>query len=250
MIVQNRATLGSVEELASLQFRQFINLSNSFGRLLNLRELDNWSKIWEYPWIWTHLLGDQCWIGKRLLDIGTELSPVPWILSALGAQVTLVENDPQWIPRWERARELLKTSVHWEIVAHEELPFADESFECVTSFSVIEHQNQKEKAINEIVRVLTPGGTLGLSFDICEPDLGMTFPEWNGSALTIKEFEDLIWFHQAFHNHERPDWNYGDMKPFREWHLGSAIHHNYVVGAAVLRKDGIETRESAVSAAK
>jgi SAM-dependent methyltransferase len=240
MIDQNRAAVGSVEQLASMPFQQVINLSNSFGRLLNLREFYNWSKIWEYPWIWTHLLGDQCWIGKRLLDIGTELSPIPWILSAFGAQVTLVENDPQWIERWEKARDLLKTSVSWKIVADEELPFANHTFECVTSFSVIEHQKQKEKAIDEIVRVLTPGGTLGISFDICEPELGMSFPEWNGKAMTIKEFEDLVWFHQAFHNREKPDWKYGDLDPFRQWHLESANHHNYVVGAAVLRKEGIE----------
>lgn len=31
--------------------------------------------------------------------------------------------------------------------------------------------------------MLKPGGLLCLTSDICEPALGMTFPEWNRTAL-------------------------------------------------------------------
>ena len=49
----------------------------------------------------------------------------------------------------------------------------DETFDVVTSFSVIEHIEDKQSVLDEMVRVLKPGGLLCLTFDICEPSLGM-----------------------------------------------------------------------------
>jgi len=64
----------------------------------------------------------------------------------------------------------------------------------------------------------------------------MTFPEWNGRALTIREFEDVLWLHPAFGNTARPLWNTAAIDPFLAWHRTTAPHHNYVTGAAVLNK--------------
>ena len=64
----------------------------------------------------------------------------------------------------------------------------------------------------------------------------MTFPAWNGRALTVKEFEDDLWLHPAFGNAERPRWDWDLVHPFLEWHRTTAPHHNYVAGAAVLRR--------------
>ena len=64
----------------------------------------------------------------------------------------------------------------------------------------------------------------------------MTFPAWNGHALTLREFEELVWRHPAFHAGSVPDWNRDDMATFRAWHLRSAPHHNYVVAAAALTR--------------
>ena len=87
-----------------------------------------------------------------------------------------------------------------------------------------------------MARVLKPGGRLAISFDICEPDRGMTFPEWNGRALTLREFEGFVWRHPAFDAGPAPVWNLADIPAFLSWHLQSAPHHNYVVGAAVLTR--------------
>ena len=43
------------------------------------------------------------------------------------------------------------------------LPFADKSFDTVICSEVMEHIPEEEKALAEVVRVLKPGGTLGIS---------------------------------------------------------------------------------------
>jgi polysaccharide pyruvyl transferase WcaK-like protein len=229
--------LAKTSEIELPQYKNFMNTMNSLADQWKLRQFTNWSKVWEYPWLWFSRLSSIDWTNARLLDIGSEISSMPWFLASLGATVSLIETDGQWIPIWENIRSEAGLSVDWNIVAGENLPFADESFDVVTSFSVIEHQQNKELAIAEISRVLKPGGLFALSFDICEPGMGMAFPEWNGRALTMTEFEALIWNHPAFDNNGiSPHWNTEDIPEFIKWHLQSAPHHNYVVGAAFLRK--------------
>ena len=230
------ARLASVAELESAPYREFMARMNAFAAAGDLRTFTDWSKVWEYPWLWTHALEAARWPGRRLVDLGSEISPLPWFLATLGARVTLIETDAQWIPRWEALRARLKVDVDWHIVDSERLPIPDAEADVLTSFSVIEHQPDKRAAVDEVARVLKPGGTLAISFDICEPDLGMSFPEWNGRALTLREFEEFVWNHPAFHPGPLPAWNRGDMAEFRRWHLRSAPHHNYVVGAAVLTR--------------
>jgi len=230
------ARLASLGELDSGLFVSFMIGLNTFGVPLGLRTFVNWSKVWEYPWLWFHGLAGVDGSAPHIVDVGSELSPMPWLLALRGAHVTMVETDPQWVPTWEKLRDQLGVRVDWQIVTDETLPLPDASADAVTSLSVIEHLPDKARAVAEVARVLKPGAPLFISFDICEPSRGMTFPEWNGRALTLEEFERVVWLHPAFGNRERPEWNQDDIEPFREWHLRSAPYHNYVVGAAVLRK--------------
>jgi SAM-dependent methyltransferase len=230
-------SLSSTKELSSGVFQDFMTTLNCFSQRLGLRQFTDWSKIWEYPWLWFNGLSTMDWLNTKVLDLGSELSPMPWFLAGLGAQVTLAETDPQWIPTWERLVKKTGLDVEWRILPDEHLPFPEGYFDLVTSFSVIEHQTDKLSAVAEVSRVLKPGGLFAISFDVCEPDMGMTFPEWNGKALTMKEFEELIWENSAFDNKGRPaNWNVEDCSEFIKWHLQSAPHHNYVVGGAVLEK--------------
>ncbi len=229
--------VANVSELNSTQFTTFIYTLNGMASQWNLREFTNWSKVWEYPWLWFHGLSSLDWPNIRVLDFGSELSPMPWFFASLGAQVTMVETDAQWIPVWETIIQESGLTVDWCIVRDEILPFPDHTFDVVTSYSVIEHQPDKVRAINEVARILKPGGVFAISFDICEPEMGMTFPEWNGKALTMKEFEIWIWNHPAFDTGgQQPHWNVEDCDEFLQWHLQSASHHNYVVGAAILTR--------------
>ncbi|MEE9127817.1 MAG: class I SAM-dependent methyltransferase [Planctomycetota bacterium] len=232
-----RMSLARLQQGFSTGFVGLMGLLNQEARRFDLRQLTNWSKIWEYPWLWHHVLADVDWQGARLLDIGSEISPVPWFLASLGADVTMIETDPQWIPRWEKVRRETGLPMRWHIIKDENLPAADSSMDVVTSFSVIEHQPDKARAVQEVVRVLRTGGTFAVSFDICEPTMGMTFPEWNGSALTMAQFEQVLWNNPAFDTAGiPPTWDLDTIPEFIRWHLKAADHHNYTVAAAVLRK--------------
>ena len=235
--IQKNLSLASVAELSSTLFQDFMTTLNCFAHRLGLRQFTNGSKTWEYPWLWFNGLEHMDWSHVKLLDLGSELSPMPWFIASLGARVTLVEHDDQWVPAWEKIARETGLDVRWHVVTDEHLPFSERYFDVVTSFSVIEHQHDKNLAVDEVARVLKPGGRFAISFDICEPDMGMTFPEWNGKALTLNEFEELIWENPAFGNTgNKAEWNVDDCAEFIKWHLQSAPHHNYVVGAAVLKK--------------
>lgn len=229
--------LANLPEMFSLPWRSFMDELNAFARPLGLREFSTWSKIWEYPALWYGGLDRITWRGTRLFDIGSELSPLPWWLAMKGAEVTLIETSSNYVGHWEFVkRELKNPNVTWAIVSDSGLPAPSASIDVVTSLSVIEHQPDKNRAISEVARVLKPGGVFAMSFDIAEPALGMTYPEWNGRALTRAEFEDLFVKHPQLHPAHALEWNEEDLGPFLSWHRLTASHHNYVTGAAVFHK--------------
>ncbi|MBP7141030.1 MAG: methyltransferase domain-containing protein [Opitutaceae bacterium] len=229
--------LANLPEMFSLPWRSFMEELNAFARPLGLREFSTWSKIWEYPALWYGGLDRVAWPGARLIDIGSELSPLPWWLAMKGAEVTLVETNSNYIGHWEFVkRELKNPRVNWAVVSDSSLPAPSASVDVVTSLSVIEHQPDKARAISEVVRVLKQGGMFAMSFDIAEPALGMTYPEWNGCALTRSEFESLFRDSSLLQPLHPFEWNNEDMGPFLAWHRLTAPHHNYVTGAAVFQR--------------
>jgi len=230
------AVLASMPEVHDPRFGTMMNWMNGIAGPLKLETFSTWSKIWELPWLWFNVLSRMDLDGARVVDLGGGLLPLPWIASLLGARVTLVEPDPQHIPLWTKLRDRLKLALDWHIGEPEQIPLAAGEADLVMSSSAMSRFTDKPAVIAEAARVLKPGGHFALSFDLCEPELGMTFPKWNGEALTIRQFEDLLWLHPAFGNTARPAWNRADIQPFLDWHRTTAKHHNYIVGAAVLRK--------------
>ena len=232
------ARLASMAQLRSAAFTSFMARLNAFARPLGLRTFETWSKVWEYPWLWYHAVEPLPLAGLRIIDLGSEMSPMPWWLATLGARVTLVETARGMEPRWDALRRRLGVRVDWAFTDDEAIPAPDDCAHLVTSLSVVEHQPDKKRALDEIARVLVPGGVLAMSFDICEPDLGMAFPAWNGRALTMAEFEQDLWNHPRFAA-GRPqgpiDWNRADIPEYLAWHQTTAEHHTYGTAAAVQR---------------
>ena len=228
--------LASVDELNSPAFRSLMSRVNAFAQANGLRVHTDWSKVWEYPWVWQYL-NHLHFPDLKMLDSGSELSPMPWFFASLGAQVWMTETDPTHRPKWQEIKEAHDVAIGWNLISGPVLPMADETFDVVTSFSVLEHIEDKQSALDEALRVLKPGGLFCLTFDICEPSRGMTFPEWNGKALDLESFDQLIWRRADLQPLEPlADWNTQDMESFLQWNRQSAPHHNYVVGGAIFRR--------------
>ena len=227
--------LASIDELRAPLFAGFTEGLNTFASQFSLSTFEERPENWEHAWLWFTGLYSAIGTGKRVITINSGLSPLPWLIALLGAEVTIIETNQAWIPQWDALRRKLRVKVDWQIAA-EALPLPEKLADVVISLSVIEHQPDKTKAIAELARVLKPDGVLAMSFDLCEKSQGMTYPGGNSRALTMAEFEREIWFHPAFGNREKPQWNLADIPAFQAWHLRSASHHNYVVGAAVLVK--------------
>ena len=87
---------------------------------------------------------------RRVLDVGSADGPSIGWLRGRGQQVTL-DIDP---------RGLDTGGVCGSALA---LPFADDSFDLVAAFDVIEHCDPESAVLSELARVLTPQGRLLLS---------------------------------------------------------------------------------------
>ncbi|HEX4354879.1 MAG TPA: methyltransferase domain-containing protein [Polyangiales bacterium] len=77
-----------------------------------------------------------------------------------------------------------------------ELPFADESFDCVIISEVLEHLGEDERALREISRVLKAGGTLACSVPRRGPEtlcwaLSKSYRTWPGGHIRIYRQAEL-----------------------------------------------------------
>ena len=91
---------------------------------------------------------------KHVLDVGCGEGQISRLAHSLGAQVTGV--DPTWAQVSVAAQRAAGPAYARAGAAH--LPFADNSFDAVIACLVFEHIEAVDAAINEVARVLEPGG--------------------------------------------------------------------------------------------
>jgi SAM-dependent methyltransferase len=230
--------LASLTDMRSEAFRGTMRDINQMARHARLNEYTTYSRLWEYPWASNQLLplGGK---GLSLLDVGTELSPMAWFLAGQAFDVTVSDRTARYWKNWRRAESILGVKVHKRIVDALCMDFPTASVDICTSFSVFEHIPDQKAALAEMARVLRPGGTLLMTFDICEPEMGMAFPKWNGCAPTLRQVDALFrespWFEPGFSDLK---WNTEDIQTFLEWHRTTAPHHNYVTCGVTVRRNG------------
>ncbi len=98
--------------------------------------------------------------GKRLLEIGCGLGTDLLQFARAGAEVTGVDLTPASIELVKKRFALYGLNVKAQVADAEHLPFSDSSFDVVYSFGVLHHTPNTQQAIDEIYRVLKPGGRI------------------------------------------------------------------------------------------
>jgi arsenite methyltransferase len=116
----------------------------------------------------TDVLIELCHINesKYVLDVGCGVGVTPiYIAKTYGSRVIGVDISAKMIERsLERARrERVADRVEFRVADAQDLPFDDDIFDAVITESVTSFTEDKQKAVNEYLRVIKPGGYIGLN---------------------------------------------------------------------------------------
>ena len=97
--------------------------------------------------------------GKKFLEVGVGAGTdfINWVRN--GANATGVDLTEQGVSLTKERLALEGLSAEVRVADAESLPFEDNTFEMVYSYGVLHHSPNPPKAINEVHRVLKPGGT-------------------------------------------------------------------------------------------
>jgi len=235
--IKQKKTLAKKSDLAAGSFRDINDRINEFATKVGLKKYEESSRIWECPWLYRQISRFDP-IKTKLLDVGTELSPLPWYLASEKYTVTVGDIRNNFWNDWLKAYEHIDGKVDMRNLNAENINISTASQDIYLSVSVIEHVGDKKTAFYEAARVLKPGGYIIMTFDICQPKMGMKFPKWNGEAMKMGEFDEIIesspWFESKVSNIK---WNKEDIREYLEWHRSTEEWHNYVTGAAVVRRN-------------
>ncbi len=98
------------------------------------------------------------WTGKRVLDLGCAGGFMAEAIDDRGAIVTGIDPAEEAIAAARAHARQNDRSIRYDIGVGEELPYEDGDFDAVVCVDVLEHVTDLEKVIQEIARVLTPGG--------------------------------------------------------------------------------------------
>lgn len=108
------------------------------------------------------------WRGnERVLDIGCGLGNQTLLLAQKCGYITGIEINSEFITtaRWFAEQVGNKVNVDFEHRRLEEIHFPSDSFDFIFSICVLEHIPDHESIIQEVKRILKPGGRLLLSVD-------------------------------------------------------------------------------------
>jgi len=110
---------------------------------------------WHIP----QVVGFPQWREKDVLEIGCGMGTDAINFGRAGARYTGVDLTEVSIEMVRRRFELEGLNASLKVADAERLPFEDNSFDLVYSHGVLHHTPDTQRAVNEVRRVLRPGGT-------------------------------------------------------------------------------------------
>jgi len=131
-------------------------------------------RLWEHARAATFLGVVQ---GRKILDVGTRESILPAFFAERGAQVTAVDMNTDKIAPC--------IGVTIQQADARNLPYADNTFDLVTSTACIKLIDDDTQAVREMFRVLKPHGRLALTFDF-----GQEYAEFPSEATGRRIYDE------------------------------------------------------------
>lgn len=145
--------------------------------------------------------------GKRLLDLGAGDGNVALAAARAGADVVAVDPAPRLVGQGRARSEAWGLAVDWRVGNADSLPLDDVCVDCVASNFGIIHARDTRRAVDQIDRVLRPGGStvitawassgvmgrvLRLAAEVAGRRPGDARPEWwgryEGVQLALSRF--------------------------------------------------------------
>jgi SAM-dependent methyltransferase len=156
-----------------------------------------WSRIWEYPFFAAHLsrLPEEA----RVLDVGAATTFFTVYLISKKVRIISLDSDANMPLHFSRAYAAVAPVLSlppqqspYFVADAGETYLPDASFDAVTSISVLEHIPHWERALEEMIRVLRPGGKLVLTIDVALTDESNGFTEKSLPKLLNRIDRDLV----------------------------------------------------------
>ena len=127
-----------------------------------------WSRQWEYPFVYSHIQNLHHKGTNKILDLGSGLTFFPYFLAKneLADEVFCLDYDESLGELFSDINDENSNKIKFIKGDLRKLPFEDSSFDCVYCVSVLEHTDNYNLALMEINRILKPNGLLILTFDV------------------------------------------------------------------------------------
>jgi len=130
--------------------------------------LHQWSRQWEYPFVYSKIQElAQHKSQLRILDAGSGVTFFPYFLNAKSnASVCCCDYDKNLSNIFKNINFCKGKIEEFSAANLSSIPYEKESFFIVYCISVLEHTDNYEAIIEEFFRILRPGGSLVVTFDI------------------------------------------------------------------------------------
>jgi SAM-dependent methyltransferase len=175
----------------SRRFRAEVEAHDVFSRLYSIKWVEDpflqWSRRWEYVYVLQRL--EDWWEhkphGLDIADAGSGFTFFPFYLQKLrpDARICCIDADPIAGRAIDEAVRVLGNGPSFSLEDLEKLNQVSGSLDAVFSVSVIEHTGNPKQVVEEIHRVLKPGGMFVCTFDV-------SFE--TGSPMHVKQVEQLV----------------------------------------------------------
>lgn len=197
--------LGELRAGAASFERAFGAELDRYGKRWVRDPVRNWSRQWEYPFVAAHLREAHETSGGPVLDAGAGFTFFPFHLVESGAvdSIDCLDFDASFAPLYAAAARPAIRFVEGSLTA---IPAPDASYGAVYCISVLEHLPDPAAALDEILRVLRPGGLLLATFDVAADERAPIGPRVARALLDrILAAADPV--DAAFEPHAPIDWS-------------------------------------------